>query len=192
MTGDIPYIIYMSIIGFFCLSYVLYAYRGRLGTALQSALVWVLIFIAAITLYGFKDTFEQQVFTSRPIQLTEDIIRLPRAPDGHYYAELLINDVRVNFVVDTGASDIVLSSRDAERIGIDFETLVFWGEAETANGIVRTASIKLDKVQLADLTDYNLRASITDGETSTSLLGMAYLSRFSRIEIIDAALFLHR
>lgn len=192
MLEEIPRIIYLSIIGFFCLSYVLYAYRGRLGTALQTALIWVLIFIAAITLYGFKDTFQQQVFSNRPTQVSENIIRLPRAYDGHFYADLLINDVRVEFIVDTGASDIVLSNRDAVRVGINLDKLVFFGMAETANGVVRTASVRLDTVTLANVTDRNLRASVTDGETGISLLGMTYLSRFSKIEILDDAMFLHK
>ncbi|MHA1127723.1 MAG: retropepsin-like aspartic protease family protein [Alphaproteobacteria bacterium] len=192
MLEEVPRIIYLSIIGFFCLSYVLYAYRGRLGTALQTALIWVLIFVAAITLYGFKDTFQQQVFSNHPTQVSENIIRLPRAYDGHFYADLLINGVRVEFIVDTGASDIVLSNRDAVRIGINLDKLVFFGMAETANGAVRTASVRLDTVTLANLTDHNLRASVTDGETGISLLGMAYLSRFSKIEILDDAMFLHK
>lgn len=192
MFEETPRIIYLSIIGFFCLSYVLYAYRGRLGTALQTALIWVLIFVAAITLYGFKDTFQQQVFSNQPTQLSENIIRLPRASDGHFYADLLINNVTVEFLVDTGASDIVLSARDAERVGIDPESLAYFGTAETANGIVRTAGIRLDTVSLANISDRNLRARVTDGDMGISLLGMEYLSRFSKIEIVDDSLFLHR
>ena len=192
MFEEIPRIIYLSIIGFFCLSYVLYAYRGRLGTALQSALIWVLIFVAAITLYGFKDVFQQQVFSNRPTQVSENVIRLPRARDGHFYVDLLVNDVNVEFLVDTGASDIVLSNSDAERIGINLDSLAYFGSAETANGIVRTARIRLETVSLADINDQNLRASVTDGDMGISLLGMEYLSRFSKIEIVDDALFLHR
>lgn len=192
MFEETPRIIYLSIIGFFCLSYVLYAYRGRMGAALQSALIWVLIFVAAITLYGFKDIFQQQVFSNRPAQVSEDIIRLPRARDGHFYVDMLINNVNIEFLVDTGASDIVLSNRDAERVGINLDSLAYFGSAVTANGIVRTAGVKLDTVSLENIYDRNLRASVTDGDMGISLLGMEYLSRFSKIEIVDDSLFLHR
>lgn len=192
MPEETPRIIYLSLIGFAALSYVLYEYRGRMGTALQSMVVWALIFVAAITLYGFKDVFTQQVFSGGTAQISPDTIRLPLARDGHYYAVLEVNGARVEFLVDTGASDIVLSINDAERAGINLDNLRYFGEAETANGTVRTAGITLNTVKLEDRVDYDLRASVTDGEMDGSLLGMAYLSRFSRIEIVKNSLYLHR
>lgn len=191
MAGEISRIIYLSLIGFAALAYVLYAYRGRMGQALQSALIWALIFVAAITLYGFKDTFNQQVFGGQS-QRTDNALQIPVSRDGHYYADILINNVSVEFIVDTGASDIVLSNSDAERIGLNLDNLIFLGRAETANGIVKTASVRLNTIEFGTFVDHDIRAHVTDGETGSSLLGMAYLSRFSRIEIADGMLILHR
>ena len=49
----------------------------------------------------------------------------------------------VRFMVDTGASDIVLSRRDAERVGIEPGSLSYLGRARTANGAVATAPVRL-------------------------------------------------
>jgi len=43
----------MAIIGLFIGSYVLRNYRGRMGTMVQQALIWVLIFLAAVIIFGF-------------------------------------------------------------------------------------------------------------------------------------------
>ena len=56
---------------------------------------------------------------------------------------LEINGTPVRFMVDTGASDIVLSRRDAERVGIDPAALGYLGRARTANGTVPTARVRL-------------------------------------------------
>lgn len=189
---ETPRLIYLAILGFVLLAYLYREYRGRMGTALQSALIWVLIFVAAVILYGFKDVFRTQVFSNSAVSLSENTLRLPQSFDGHYYADLIINGIEVEFVVDTGATSIVLSHSDAARAGIPMDNLRYFGTAETANGDVRVAGIMLSTVKLADWVDYDLRALVTEGDTSTSLLGMTYLSRFSRIEIVDGTLLLHR
>ena len=59
----------------------------------------------------------------------------------------------------------------------------FFGRAETANGVVRTAGVRLATVSFAGQVDKNLRASVNGGNLQSSLLGMTYLSRFSKLEI---------
>ena len=87
------------------------------------------------------------------------------------------------FVVDTGATEIVLSRADAKRAGIAMDDLLFFGRANTANGVVETAPVRLDRLSLGDQEARNIRAFVNGGEMEGSLLGMAYLNRFSRIEI---------
>ena len=76
--------------------------------------------------------------------------------------------------------------------GIDIDRLIYSGRATTANGEVRTASVRLDEVALAGAVDRDLRAVVNGGEMRESLLGMSYLSRFERIEIAEGRLVLER
>jgi aspartyl protease family protein len=117
----------------------------------------------------------------RAVAETGEVI-LPRAPDGHYHLTLNIGGQPVDFLVDTGATNVVLSQADARRLGIDLEALAYVGEAQTANGVVRTARVTLNDVRLGPIIDPTLRAYVTDGQMDGSLLGMDYLGRF-RIEI---------
>lgn len=119
-------------------------------------------------------------------------IILPRADDGHYYLTALINDVPVTFVIDTGATAIVISQEDARAVGLAPETLAYLGRANTANGVVQTAPVRLHSISVAGITDFDVRAVVNGGELGTSLLGMTYLQRFDKVAIENNQLVLTR
>lgn len=159
-------------------------WRGRsLGRNLRDLAVWLLIIAMVVIAYGFRDVLRDQLLPAAMVQTSADTIELRRAADGHFHATLEVNGTPVRFMVDTGASDIVLSRRDAERIGIDVAALDYLGRAQTANGTVSTARVRLGRVQLGSFTDTAVPASVSQGAMDLSLLGMAYLDRFANIEI---------
>ncbi|MGE4610589.1 MAG: TIGR02281 family clan AA aspartic protease [Paracoccaceae bacterium] len=190
MSGEIAYFVYYAILGFFIGSFVLRAYRGRMGAMLQQMLIWFLIFMAAVIVYGFKDQIQRQLFPSQGV-VSVDAISVMRSSDGHFYADMRVNGARVLFVIDTGATDIVLNTQDAKNAGIDLDSLRYIGIAETANGAVRTAQTTLDTLEFSNQIDRNLRVYVSEGQMDISLLGMAYLRRFPRLEIIEDTLFLY-
>lgn len=172
-------------------SYVIVQYRGRLGQAAQQAALWVLIIVgltAAIGLFDDikRDASQQAVFSEN------GRIEVPRGLDGHYHLTLTVNGTPLNFVVDTGATDIVLSRDDAQRVGIDADDLPYFGRANTANGTVQTALVTLDTVTLGTYTDRRVSARVNGGDMQGSLLGMRYLERFERLEISGDRLTLYR
>jgi aspartyl protease family protein len=85
-----------------------------------------------------------------------DAVEIPRAADGHYYVTLMIDGQPMEFMADTGASGVVLSKADAERLGINLADLVFAGQSQTANGIVRTARVRLADVTLGPFHDESI------------------------------------
>ena len=169
--------------------WVLVEYRGRLGAALRTGLAWGLIFIGVMAGYGLWTDMRSDV--RRQAVMVGEAMEVPRAPDGHYYLTLTVSGTPVEFMVDTGATNVVLSRRDAERLGIDPASLVYLGQAQTANGIVRTARVKLNDVQLGTWQDETLAAWVNDGEMDGSLLGMDYLGKF-HIELAADRLLLRR
>ncbi len=157
--------------------------RRDLSRALQQLLMWVMIFLGLVSLYGLRDTLDRQLFVGSRVEAKGDRIIITRAPDGHFYLPLEIDGVKLRFLVDTGASNIVLSARDAGRIGIDTTRLVAVGEAMTANGPVAIAPVTLRNVRLAGHELGRVRAFVSEGEMDVSLLGMDFLRRFGRISI---------
>jgi len=166
--------------------------RRSLGRNLRDLAVWALIFAMVIIAYGFRDVLRQELLPSAMVQTSADTVELRRGSDGHFHAAVEVNGQTVRFMVDTGASDIVLSRRDAERVGIDPATLNYLGRARTANGTVSTAAVRLGLVRLGSFTDTNVPASVSDSRMDTSLLGMSYLDRFANIEIAGDRMRLRR
>lgn len=165
--------------------------RKNMGKMAQQAAIWALIFIGVIGAYGLWEDISNDVNPRQSI-LSESAIAVPRSNDGHYHLTLDVNGTAVDFVIDTGASQVVLSQRDAARIGIDTNSLNYSGAASTANGVVRTAPVVLDQVRLGDITDRNVPAVVNGGDMDNSLLGMTYLGLYNRIEISNGELVLNR
>lgn len=89
-----------------------------------------------------------------------------------------INNFPVNFLVDTGASHIAMNRNEARRLGIDFRQYGVRGYARTANGIVNTWQIILNKVQVGGVTLRNVKALVNDSDSPHSvLLGMSFLGQ---------------
>lgn len=193
MTSDTTAnLIYLGLLGLVFGGWIFAQYRHRLGQALQQALLWMLLFMGVILMYGLKDDLQRQVFPATPAVFDGTKVLLSRAADQHFYVTLQINGTNVDFVIDTGATGMVLAQVDARQIGIDPDNLLYLGVASTANGDVRTARIKLKEVRLGEIVDYNVTAWVNDSDLDFSLLGMSYLSRFSSIEIRGDQLVLTR
>lgn len=163
--------------------WMLVANRGQLGKMVQQAAIWGFIFIGAIAAFGLWNDIQTDVAPRAAVLEDGARIEIPRGFDGHYHLTLTLNGSPVDFMIDTGASDLVLSRDDAERIGLDPAGLAFTGVATTANGTVRTARARIGTVELGGVVETDVPASVTDGEMLGSLLGMRYLERFARIEI---------
>ena len=169
------------------------SHRQSVGKSLQMALVWGMIFMGCMAIYGlWGDISRDYGRKSLPITQQDGAIAMPRASDGHYYVTAEVNGTEIEFLVDTGASDIVLSRADAARIGFDLDKLAFSGSARTANGVVPIAYGRLKTMRLGHHLDQAVSVSINGGEMDKSLLGMSYLGRFGRIEMTQNQLILRR
>lgn len=182
---------YLGLLGAAIAGWFIVQNRDRLGQIAQQAALWALIFIGVIAAAGLWSDIRDDVVPRQTMIGTQGI-EVPQARDGHYYLTLDINGTPIDFVVDTGATDMVLGREDARRAGIDPEALNYLGSAVTANGTVRTARVTLDSVALGAIEDEGLSAVVTDGDLAGSLLGMGYLRLFGRIEIEGGKLILTR
>ncbi|WP_341366262.1 TIGR02281 family clan AA aspartic protease [Yoonia sp. BS5-3] len=190
-TDQTMQFIYLVLLGAAIGGSALVAGRRDLGKTAQHAAIWALIFIGVIGAIGLWDDISRDV-AARQTVMDDGSVSVPRGPDGHYYLTLTINDVPVEFVVDTGASEMVLTRRDAQRVGIDLNDLAYSGFASTANGIVTTAPVTLGTTTLGEMSDQNLPAVVNRGDMDMSLLGMTYLGLYDRIEIFNGELVLTR
>ena len=190
-TDQIMQLTYLVLLGVAIAGSAIVAGRNNMGKMAQQGAIWGLIFVGVIGAYGLWEEISNDV-NPRQSVISKGEVVVPRSPDGHYHLTLAINGQPIDFVVDTGATQVVLSQRDAARIGIDQGSLNFFGSAQTANGIVRTAPVMLEEVTLAGVTDRNIGAVVNAGAMDASLLGMTYLGLYDRIEIANDELVLQR
>ena len=116
------------------------------------------------------------------MNVVQDGVVLERQPDGHFYADVQVNNMPVHFMVDTGASGIALSRDDARKAGLSVSVGMFDVVGEGASGDVKGEWIKLDSVKLGQEEAKEVPAVILDGGNQ-SLLGQSFLQQFSSVEI---------
>ena len=109
---------------------------------------------------------------------------------GHYVVEAVVNGAPVTFLVDTGASDIVLTMADAERLGFHPATLRFTQRFATANGEVRGAPVVLREIRVGQFSLFDVPASVNEAPLRVSLLGMSFLQQLNGYSVENGRLVL--
>ena len=118
---------------------------------------------------------------------------IARNAQGHFDVDGRVNGRRIDFVVDTGASVVALTARDAAELGIHPSRNAFAADVKTANGTVRAAPARLDVVQIGSLELRDVTALVLpDDALSDNLLGLSFLSRLHRFEYSDGKLVLEQ
>lgn len=115
---------------------------------------------------------------------------ITKSRDGHFWAEAAVDGKQVRFLVDTGATTVALTGPDAQRLGLDLDTLDYDRPVTTASGTIRAAMVELDYVSVAGARVEKVQALVLREGLSASLLGMSYLGRLSRFEATPTALIL--
>jgi len=108
---------------------------------------------------------------------------LPRSRDGHFYADVAVDDVALNMLVDTGASVVALTGEDAEAIGLSWAASEVRPVARGASGAVHGVPVTLARVQLGQIEARDVPAIVVPEGLGISLLGQSFLSRIERVEI---------
>jgi aspartyl protease family protein len=140
---------------------------GRFPWGHITALVlWLAIFAV---MYLFMDAkIQPQVATVTSLDMARGEIMIPRSRDGHYYVSGAINGRPLTFMVDTGASTVVVSADLAARVGLTrgvptpFKTAggMVWGEMVSDQTIeaggMQLKGLRVGVVTQMDQRDYAL------------------------------------
>lgn len=169
---------------------LLAARRINFGEVVRNIAIWTGAAAILIIGYTYQDELVSigarvgaELFPSQPVTTPGGELKLTQGPDGHFYAMGSANGAPLRFMIDTGASEIVLNPSDAQRIGIELSTLRYTRLYQTANGMGRGAPYVLDRLAIGPIEFRDVAVSINEAEMSTSLLGMSFLDRLSAFEI---------
>jgi len=108
-------------------------------------------------------------------------------PQGHVVLEASVNGAPVRFLVDTGATTVTLTLRDAAAAGLSRNDLVFSQRTMTANGVGRVAPVRLRELRIDQLVVDDVAAAV-DENLFTSLLGQSFLTRLDSYEMRNGVL----
>jgi aspartyl protease family protein len=128
----------------------------------------------------------QPVSSGRSLMLDAD-------RQGHFKVEARIDGRYIDFMVDTGASVVVLRESDAAQAGIRPMPRDYTATAITANGKIKAAPAKIERIEVGGITVYDVPAMVLPDEVlGQNLLGVSFLSRLKRYEYADGRMVLEQ
>ncbi len=198
-SDDSGSLIYYLIISAVAAAGVVSLYWGKPGRALRDAALWILFILVILIGYALRDDLrflgERVLGTLLPgyavTSADGEAIEIAAGIDGHFAVRGAVNGVPITFLADTGASAVVLTYEDAERVGIDGDRLSFTIPVVTANGTALAAQMTLHEVSAGPIKRDSVSGYIAQpGRLDGSLLGMSFLSRLSSVELRGGRLIL--
>ncbi|MBT9290538.1 retropepsin-like aspartic protease family protein [Prosthecodimorpha staleyi] len=199
-SGDFSRIVLLGTVATVAGAAVLRGFRGRFGALLQSAAVWLALVFVLVAGYGYKEDLkafaERAVAGLSPgtaINAGPGAVMVAKSNDGHFRVKATVNGRTIRLVVDTGASSVVLTDRDAREIGLDMARLRYDIRVSTANGTTQAAPVVLDRIEIGEIVESRVSALVArPGQLETSLLGNSFLSRMASFTIEGDRLTLRR
>lgn len=151
---------------------------------LKYAAAWAGIFLVVTIAYSYRFELSHvsnrvlsTLLPGRGFETENGKMSFQISGDGHFYIQGKVNGVDIRFLADTGASDIVLTPKAAERLGFDTDRLSFDRIYQTANGTGRGATVQLNEIRIGEFRLKNIQVSVNKAPMRNSLLGMRFFNR---------------
>lgn len=171
----------------------------RLKEVGSAIAVWGLLALVLVAVYAYRHDLTRMAQTTLAAVVpgmavsVDEGVAVSRGADGHFRVRGSVNGAPVTFLLDTGASLILLTSEDAAAAGVRPDRAAFSLPVSTANGLAEVAPVTLSDVSVGSISENEVSAAVAPpGSLSSSLLGMSFLSRLYRFEITGDRLVLQK
>jgi aspartyl protease family protein len=108
---------------------------------------------------------------------------VPRAANGMFYVEGFANSKPINFLIDTGASHVILSKSDAKRLGTLISSTEGHSSLSTASGQTQVEWVIIKELEIGGRRLKQVRAAVPQQDPGMSLLGQNVLAQFATVHI---------
>jgi aspartyl protease family protein len=150
---------------------------GKRAGRVFMVLAWCAALFLATRFFGQWEARQQNPNVVVTSQQGEGFIEVKLASNtqGHFVASGQINGQAVNFMLDTGATDVAIPAEMAERLKLEQG---FGVTLSTANGRAEGYRTRVDRLQLGDIVLRDVRAIVVPGlDGNQVLLGMSALNK---------------
>jgi aspartyl protease family protein len=185
-----PQLVWTATIGAMLAAGIVGSLRQRASQTLFALLAWGGAFLLVILAYSYRAEFSAlwarirgEVLTSEVAVIAPGEVQVRRHADNHFYIDAEVNGGAVVFMVDTGASAVALSWKDAAAAGIDPAALRFDTRVQTASGPAQVAVVRIKRLAVGPIARANVEAIVLPEGVEGSLLGLAFLDTLTSYEI---------
>lgn len=152
------------------------------GKKFKNLAIWLVIILVIALLYNNRFLFKNFV----PYQAYDtgnNELKITKSNDNHFYIAINIDNKKVLFLIDTGATTTTLTLNDAKKLGIDIDRLNFNIPLNTANGVSFGASTEVYNIKIGDFTIDSMWVIVSKDLDGKSLLGMNFLNKLNGYDI---------
>ena len=122
---DYAHLIYLTLLTAVLIGSVLMSRRGFWKTLRQLA-AWLLVLAGVAFAAALLNDIRKNSAPATKLLLQDGAILIPKQADGHFHVALNVNGTEIPFLIDTGATTVILSQKDAQSLGFDLNKLAFW------------------------------------------------------------------
>jgi len=166
---------------------------------LRHGLIWAALGLVLIAGHSYRTEVTSlwrrmlaEVMPGRAVEIIPGTAIVRAGEDSHFRIDATVDGARIRFLLDTGASMVVLNRRDALKLGFNLDKLSFTQRTQTANGVGMGAPVTLREIRIGPIMVKNIRAMVNKTPMSTSLLGVNFLERLSGYSVKDGTLTLRQ
>ncbi len=111
-------------------------------------------------------------------------VRIRKNESGQFIARGDIDGAQTTFLIDSGASAVIVRQSDARKAGIDTSALQYTVPVQTANGETTAAPVRLRSLSIGTIRMEGVEALVAEpGNLNENLLGITFLRRLRSYEI---------
>ena len=166
-------------------------FRGRFSAGLAALGFWAVTLFAILVGYAYRTELGTVAYRVMAVLVPGTAVETGprevtvfRRPDGQFVLNVGVGATHLSFVLDTGASSVVLRAEDAVKLRIPVKRLVYDVEVSTANGRTLAAEFTLTLLAIGSIVEADVPALIArPGALHENLLGMSFLNRLASFTV---------